>query len=228
MNKETKNLFDKIVRKASLKQAVYQSTYDRFLAFKNTALQLSQEYEVYKDRNETSIPVEYVDKGDFEFHLKFGGDILMFLMHTNVFEFSRNHEIMKTQYIKEDISRSYCGIINIYNFLADSFKYNRINDLGYMIGRIFINKDQHYFLEGKREIGLLFNNFGGQELNQEKVSEIINSSIEYTLNFDLLVPPYDNVKFATVHDMATTLMNMKISTGKRLGFRFQGDHSDFQ
>ena len=35
---------------------------------------------------------------------------------------------------------TFCGIINIYNFLSDSFKYNRESDLGYLVGRIFINK----------------------------------------------------------------------------------------
>ncbi len=228
MTKENKNLFDKIVDKATLKQDVYATTFSSFQAFKQAAKELTDEYQLFKHNNDSNVSVEFMDKGDFEFHLKFGGDILMFLMHTNVFEFSRNHLVMKNLYVKEDISRSYCGIINVYNFLSDSFKYNRINDLGYMIGRIFINKENHYFIEGKRELGLLYNNFGTQTLETDKVNQIIISAIEYTLNFDLLVPPYDNVKFATVQDVEATLKNMKISTGKRLGFRFQGDHSDFK
>ena len=44
--------------------------------------------------------------------------------------------------------RTYCGVINMYNFLSDSFKYNRENDLGYLIGRMFINKE-NTFVEGK-------------------------------------------------------------------------------
>ena len=45
----------------------------------------------------------------------------------------------------------------------------------------------------------------------------------YTINFDLLTPPYDSVKEVSVYEMQTTLDNMKIKTGKRLGFRFQAD-----
>ena len=45
---------------------------------------------------------------------------------------------MNTSYVKEDKNRSYCGVIHLYNFLADSFKYNRLNDVGYLIGRVFI------------------------------------------------------------------------------------------
>jgi hypothetical protein len=146
-------------------------------------------------------------------------------MHTNIFEFSRDHEVMKTSYIKEDKSRSYCGIIHIFNFLGDSFKYNRTNDIGYLIGRVFINRESHYFIEGKREIGLLFNHFQSSKLNLKAVNSIINSSILYTLNFDLLTPPYENMKEVTVLEMQTTLDNLQIRTGKRLGFRFQADES---
>ncbi|MBI9034945.1 MAG: hypothetical protein JEZ03_10790 [Bacteroidales bacterium] len=226
VTEENKTLFNQIIDKAALKRKVYHTTFDTFNKFKTQAIKLNKEYQEHDLKVNSEIPFEFKDKGEFEFQLKFGGDILMFVMHTNVFEFSRDHEVMKTKYIQEEKDRSYCGIINIYNFLADSFKYNRVNDIGYMIGRIFINKDQHYFLEGKREIGLLFNNFGEEVLTEDKISEIVNSSIQYTLNFDLLTPPYDNVKFVTVYDMESTLQNMKISTGKRLGFRFQADHKD--
>jgi hypothetical protein len=131
--------------------------------------------------------------------------------------------VMKSSYIKEDKTRSYCGVIHIFNFLADSFKYNRINDLGYCIGRIFVNHENHYFTEGKREIGLLQNNFAGNVLDQKAIQAIMLTAIQYTLNFDLLVPPYDKIKEVTVSEMQTTLDAMSISTGKRLGFRFQAD-----
>jgi len=133
------------------------------------------------------------------------------------------HEVMKTQYINDDKSRSYSGVINVYNFLADSFKYNRMNDVGYMIGRIFINRDKHYFIEGKRELGMLYNNFATSVISQETVTQIVESAILYTINFDLLTPPYDAVKLVTVSEIQASLENMVLKTGKRLGFRFQAD-----
>jgi hypothetical protein len=173
------------------------------------------------------IPFEFRDKSEFETEFRFGGDILIFTMHTNVFEFSRDHEVMKTTYINESPDRSYCGIIMIFNFLADSFKYNRVNDLGYMIGRIFINNEKHYFVEGKREVGQLYNNFQSSVITKESVRMILESAIRYTCNFDLLTPPYDAMKMLTVADIQSTRDNMKMTTGKRLGFRFQGDHEEF-
>jgi hypothetical protein len=170
------------------------------------------------------IPFILKDQGEFETHLQFAGDILVFMMHTNVFEFSRYHDVMLTTYIKEDKDRSYCGIINIYNFLADSFKYDRSNDLGYLIGRIFVNKDMCYFIEGKREIGLLYNNFGKEKLDKKAARQIMESAILYTINFDLLTPPYDSQKEVTVMEMKSFMDSFALKTGKRLGFKFQADH----
>ena len=44
--------------------------------------------------------VEFIDKGEHEFHIKFGGDILVFFMHTNVFDFEKSHPIWKTLLIR--------------------------------------------------------------------------------------------------------------------------------
>jgi hypothetical protein len=158
--------------------------------------------------------------------MKFGGDILIFLMHTNVFEFSRDHDVMRTSYIREDRSRSFSGVINIYNFLADSFRYKRVNDMGYLIGRVFINKDNHYFIEGKRELGFLYNDFGKNVMNADTAGQIIEAAILYTINFDLLTPPYDAVKIVSVNDMINTLDEISLRTGKRLGFQFQQDRAE--
>lgn len=225
-DKDTSELFNSIVDKAALKQVVYRNTYDIFSKFKGAIKQLAKDYHNSEIHKNSHIPFEYKNRGEFEVELKFAGDILVFMMHTNVFEFQRNHEVMNLPYIKEDKDRSYCGIINIYNFLGDSFKYKRINDLGYLIGRIFINKDFHYFIEGKREIGLLFQNFDTAKMNDKTARDIITSSIKYTLNFDLLTPPYEEVKLLTVHQIQTTLDNMKIKTGKRLGYKFQADQDE--
>jgi hypothetical protein len=169
---------------------------------------------------------EYRDRGPFEFELKFGSDILIFMMHTNIFEFSRDHEVMRTSYIKEDRLRSYCGIIQVFNFLNDSFKYNRINDAGYMIGRIFINRELHYFIEGKREIGLLYNNFNTSKISKASIGGIIRSAMLYTINFDLLTPDFDDVKEVTVAEMQDNIDRMKLRTGKRLGYKFQADKAN--
>lgn len=216
-------LFQGLRKKAAFKQDVYRSTLETFRMIKSVLAEMTEEYRLMYKNDAVHIPFDYRDKGEFEAELHFGGDILIFTMHTNIFEFSRDHEVMKTSYIRNNPQRSYCGIIMIFNFLADSFKYNRMNDIGYMIGRIFVNSEGHYFTEGKREVGQLYNNFENSVISRETVRIIIDSAIRYTVNFDLLTPPYEALKMISVADIQNTLDNMKITTGKRLGFRFQGD-----
>jgi len=225
---DEKELFDKLIQKSELKQTVYQNTFESFKIFKKIIEQMSHNYHNHTKakKGKFKIPFELKSKSEFEVELKFGGDILIFMMHTNVFEFSRRHRVMNTSYVKKDKDRSYCGVIHIYNFLSDSFKYNRMNDVGYLIGRVFINKDKHYFIEGKRELGYLYNNFGQNVFDEETAKTIVGAAIQYTVNFDLLTPPYENVKEVSLQEMLIALNTLSIKTGKRLGFKFQADENE--
>lgn len=225
---DNEDLFRLIIAKSSLKNEVYNNTLAAFQLVKDVINTLSKQYKKYENKSGEQLPTKLETKnvGKFELDLKFGGDILLFMMHTNVFEFPRNHDVMRTSYIKEDTNRSYCGVINIYNFIADSFKYNRVNDVGYLIGRIFINKENHYFIEGKRELGFIYNNFGKNILDANTMEAIITAAIKYTINFDLLTPPYDQVKFVAVNELKSTLDSISVKTGKRLGFKFQADDEE--
>lgn len=217
------DLFNAVANKAGLKQEIYAKTLEVFNTFKKVSETMTSDYHQTIRQTKYPIPFEFKDISQFEFELRFGGDLLIFYMHSNVFEIPRDHEIMKLSYIKEDKTRSYCGIIHIFNFLNDSFRYKRLNDVGYLIGRVFVNRENHYFIEGKREVGLLYNNFPDSDLNYEAVQTILESSIRYTINFDLLTPPYENMKEVTVEEMQSVRETMQIRTGKRLGFRFQAD-----
>lgn len=226
MNIQTDNLFKQLINKGILKQKVYSNTLESFQLFKGAILKLTKEYASKPDADK--IVFEFTDRGEFEFELKFAGDILIFLMHTNVFEIPRQDKIMRTNYIKQDKNRSYCGLIHIYNFIADSFKYNRDNDLGYLIGRIFINHEKHFIIEGKKEIGMVYNNFEQSVLNETSAHEIVTSAIEYTINFDLLLPPFESVKMVSVYDIRKHTQSLSLRTAKRLGFKFQSDEKDIE
>lgn len=216
-------LSELIFSKGELKQKVYQSTRLTFELFRTTAKNIVAALQEQNRQKGKDLRFEFTDRGDFEFEIRFAGDLLIFMMHTNVFEFSRNHEVMKSQYIRENPERSYCGVIHVYNFLTDSFLYQRDNDLGYLIGRIFVNAEKHYFIEGKRELGMLYNNFNTSLIEDESVKSIIESAIEYTTNFDLLTPPYDEIKVVSVGEMRNNFDKKSLVTAKRLGFRFQAD-----
>jgi hypothetical protein len=218
------SLLEAYVIKSSVKQQVFDNTTESFLILKKVLRQLETEYikGLRGKISENNFP-RFQEKGPFEMELKIGEDVLLFSMHSNVFEFDNKHPINKIQYVQEDPLRSYCGMIMIYNFLADSFKYNRINDLGYMIARIFINKDKHFFVEGKRQDGEVMKDFAVDTISPGILREIVETAIEYSIQFDLLIPPYEQIKIATVDQMQEKISHSKMTTGKRLGFGFRTD-----
>ncbi len=217
------SLKDLVFDKSDLRREVYMATREAFDLFRTTAREVMQQLQQDKRCEKYKERFSFTNRGDFEFEVKFGSDVLLFLMHSNIFEFSRDHQVMKSPYIREDATRSHCGVIRIYNFLADSIEYRREQDLGYMIGRVFINKEKHYFIEGKRELGMLYSNFNTALITSESVQNIVESAIEYTTNFDLLTPPYDDEKVVSVGEMMTNFDKKTLVTGKRLGFQFQAD-----
>ena len=214
----TEELGKQIHKKTQLLNSVTENTTAAFNLMRDCAKEIM-------DYMHKEYPKEFVftNKNEREFEIRFGSDILVFMMHTNVFEFSRMHEVMKTPYIMQDKDRSFSGMISIYNFLTDSFDYNRDYDLGYLIGRVFVNKENHYFIEGKREVGMLYSSFNTSIINKESVENIIKSAMEYANNFDLLTPPFDEVKAITVGEILSTVATKSHFTAKRLGFEFQQD-----
>lgn len=209
--------------KSSLKQDVFQTNIKLFKLLRDVADEFARDLKPKAQSIDKRLIVEFKEKSEFEFELRVAGDVLIFSMHTNVFEFDASHPMWKTSYIREDESRSYCGIINIYNFLADSFKYNRSNDLGYLVARIFVNREEHYFVEGKRQLGFLFNDFSHAAVDREQLLKIVESAILYCIGFDLFTPPFDEVKVVSLAQVMETSSMMSLKTGKRLGFRFQAD-----
>lgn len=221
--KEENPILERLKGKAATKQLVYQNTIEVFTTLKKIAAEMAVPLNKGAKSAHKDLNIIYEDRGEFEAHLKVAGDLLLFTMHSNVFEFPRDHVIMKSSYVRMDPSRSYCGIIYIYNFLHDSFKYNRMNDIGYLVARIFVNKEFHFLVEGKRQMEFLNNAFIDQKITNEAVRKILETAIIYCIDFDLLLTPYDNIREVTVAEMQEYSQNMNLRTGKRLGFRFQAD-----
>lgn len=209
--------------KAVLKQNIYDNTLDQFNRTRKILAAIAREINGDLRDEDRRVRMEFRDRGKFDIQLKIASDILVFSMHSNVFEFDRNHPVWKTPYVQKTPKNSYCGVINIYNFLADSFKYNRLEDIGYLVARIFINHENHYFVEGKRQMGMIFSNFGNEQLSRDALKNILYTAIQYSLEFDLLAPPYDAVKIASVGQMEAKIQFSRMITGKRLGFQFNSD-----
>jgi len=219
-------LFNLIKDKGVLKQDVFNNIILNFKILKNVLKEIGDDLKERMVDVDERIVIEYKDSGEFEAQLRVSGDLLVFQMHSNVFKFDMNNSLWKTSYLSENPSRGFCGMINIYNFLNDSFKYNRVNDLGYLIGRVFINHENHFMVQGKRQLGFLYNDFINATVDKEQLKSIVQSAILYALDFDLLVPHYDIVKEVSVDQVKQISDSLKLRTGKRLGFVFQNNNDE--
>jgi len=219
-------IFNELKEKAILKQDVYNNLKLNFKVMKTVLKEMADNL---KDRMQTQderVKIEYRERGEYEAHLQFAGDILIFQMHSNVFQFDPSNSLWKTSYLSENSNRGFCGIINVYNFLSDSFKYNRVNDSGYMIARMFINAENHFMVQGKRQLGFIYNDFINMTMSKENMERVIESAILYSLDFDLYTPPYGRVQEITVSEINSTNENLSLKTGKRLGFVFNADSDE--
>ncbi|MBR2027117.1 MAG: hypothetical protein IKA07_08320, partial [Alistipes sp.] len=136
-----------IIDKSSLKQRVFDNTFSVFGELKDTLLEMASEIDDALDgKLDRRVRIEYRDRGKFEAQLQIASDLLIVRMHTDVFNFDSTHPIWQNEYVQADKANSYCGIIDIYDFLSDSFKFNRSADEGYLIGRIFINREKMFFV----------------------------------------------------------------------------------
>lgn len=212
-----------IEERSSLKQDVFERTLENFNLLKAVLQEVVTELQEEYVKKDSRLEFYYKDKGEFEAEVKIAGDILIFHMHTNIFQFDKSHSIWKSSYLKDKEGNGYVGMINIYNFLADSFKFQRSQDSGYLIARMFVNHEDHFMIQGKRQLGFLYNDFINSVMNKEQMRNIVESAIAYTLSFDLYAPPYQAVQEVTVGQIQALSQNLNVVTGKRLGFKFSFD-----
>lgn len=222
---EAKAIILKLLKeKSALKQDVYYQTIALFKELKSVVQELATELRPEARAIDKRLEVDFQDKSEYEFELRVAGDVLIFNMHTNVFEFDKSHPLWRTAYVRDSPYNSFCGQISVYNFLNDSFKFNRINDTGYLLARLFINSEKHYFVDGKRQLGFLYNDFVNNIIDKAAMRRIVESLIIYALDFDLYTPPFDAVKEVSVLQIMEASISNNVKTAKRLGFRFQADN----
>jgi len=228
MKEDREKIVTILREKSILKQDVFDRTKDAFSRMKEVLEEeikgISQKF----GESDPRVTFHFKDQGAYQAEVKIAGDVLVFFMHTNVFQIEKEHSMWRTSYLKEDETRSFVGVINIYNFLADSFKYHRPNDRGYLIGRIYVNKDNHFIVQGKRQLGFLYNDIISAELTNEALKRVIESAILYTLDFDLLTPPYQSMQEVSVQEIQALSQHLSIATGKRLGFKFSHEEDSIE
>jgi len=214
------DILELIGQKSKLKRDVFELSKSRFKQLKNVLREYVDKLALAVKEIDPRLEVDYKDLGDYYAQVTIAGDTLIFSLHTNVFVFPESNPLWTTSYVKNNHQRAYCATIQVYNFLADSVRFNRDSDAGYLLARLFLNVDNHFFVEGKKELGLMFNNFMNEELSENRILDFLTAVIKHSISFDLFVPNYENVAAITLGDANRLKDNIALRTGKRLGFQF--------
>lgn len=217
-NKQRETILKLLTEKSVMKQNVYGNTIKVFDQIKNISKSITDDLAKEARGIDSRVTINFKEFNLSSFQIKVAGDMLQFDMHTNVFEFDKSHHIYKSSYVKENDLNSYCGIISVYNFLADSFKYNRINDMGFLIARIFVNREMRFFIETKTGLTYKYGNYSSDPITETNIRDILNELIIFAVSFDLFIPPYDAVKNVSLMEIQEKANSAILKTGKRLGY----------
>ena len=203
--------------KSLLKQEIFASTKTLFKQFKSCIKKEVEE--LSHSITDSRIRMKFEDKAEFEAMMFVGSDVLVFHMHTNVFCLTPDHAFWKTAYLKKDESLGFFGVFHVYNFLAQSYLMNRTEDVGFLLSRIFINKNGHFFIEGVDPLATKYKKLGKNTISETIFKEIIYDLSISAAEFDLYVPPYSTVGQINVSQLEQLSANLGIQTIKQLGFK---------
>ncbi|MEJ6776440.1 MAG: hypothetical protein QNK85_03850 [Crocinitomicaceae bacterium] len=223
MKKEEKRagIIDLLINKAAMKQDIADYSAEVFIAFKRIIQ--DEITEIKKSINDKRIRLRFEEKGRHVFRLFVGSDVIIFQLHTNVFRLPDDDPSWKTKYIESNGANGYFGMINIYNFLAESYENNRYNDTGHLIGRILMNHDHHFMVEGKGQLGSLFTDLENGYISDSVIRQIIQATIMHAIDFDLITPPYEIDKEVPLGQVQAISSDIQLSTRKSLGFKFSSE-----
>jgi hypothetical protein len=214
-------LLEQLKEKASIKQLVYRNLQGVFNQMRTEGSRIISDLEERIKEIDTSVIIAYQQTGDFEFRLKFGGDTLVFYMQSNIITFKEDFPLMQSPYIGDDPSRKYFGHITIYNFLSDSIKYNRLDDPGYLIARMLLNKENHFFVEGAGQLNFLFQDLENNKITGDWLRLIIEKAMAESMDHDLIGPNYPDIHSITLKQKLEE--QMASVRGQKIGFQMWSD-----
>lgn len=203
--------------KSAAKQTTYKHLLAAFSILSKESQRIISELKKRATPTDKDITIEFTPVNEHEFHVKLAGDLLIFVLHTNIVTFADDHAMMNDPYMKEKEVNRYFGQIMIYNFMSDSLKFNRVNDPGYLLARLMINHDNRFFIEGEGQLATLFNKISDQPLTSETLNALVKLSLAIAIENDLMAMPYPEVKFITLYQKLEHTPDL--GGGQKIGFR---------
>lgn len=204
--------------KSQAKQITYKNLLSAFELLakesKRVAVELNKKVKTSTDHD---VNVDFKRINAHEFDVKLAGDLLIFVLHTNIVTFDDEHPVMKNPYIREEEINRYFGQIMIYNFMSDSVKYNRVNDPGYLLARLLVNHEGRYIVEGEGKMGLVFSQISNSPITEQELNILVKLSLTLAIENDLMAPPYPQVKFITLYQKMEK--TQELGAGQKIGFK---------
>ena len=210
-------IFQGLTQKSTTKQAIYRNTQEAFKLFRKVSKELVNKLSSRVTLLDSTVLIEYRDINEMEFHIKIAGDLLIFVMHSNIVTFPEDYDLMRSEYVEADFKRRFFGHIMAYNFMADSIKYSRKNDPGYLLGRLLINIENHFYLEGVDQLHLRYQDISRNILKEEDINIMVESAMIAAVNNDLMAQDLEDIRKITVKQK---LDNQQVSRNQKVGFNF--------
>ncbi len=218
---ESQDPIQYIARLIETKSAVKQQTFRNLCQnFKDLEVEARKVVELINEQiadKDKDIILSVNKINEHEFHVHVAGDLLVFLMHTNIIVLDATHGYAKSEYVFEDESRKYLGQINIYNFMADSFKYNRLNDPGYLVARLFFNVENHFLVEGERQLNFMYESVSVAPVTTTDLNILTQLSISQCIDNDLITSPFPSIRVISVHEKIEK--TQALGGGYKIGFQ---------
>ncbi|GAB3839566.1 hypothetical protein [Hymenobacter jeollabukensis] len=218
-------IFEGLRQKSAAKQAIFRNAQAAFECLRTVTQELVLDLTRRVTSVDSSVIIEYRPVNELEFHIRFSGDLLVFVMHSNIITFPDDFPLFGSRYVSEDFRRRFFGHIMAYNFMADSIKYQRLNDPGYLVGRLLINIDNHYYIEGAKQLDMPDNDMEHNVVNEDAMRLYVESAMIAAVNNDLMAPPIQDIQKISVKQK---LENQQVSRGSKVGFNFRSEQTRHQ
>lgn len=203
--------------KSTAKQTTFKHLGEAFSVLCHESKWVISELNNHTNPVDEDVTLHFSKINKHEFQLKLAGDVVIFVMHTNIVTFDDEHPVIKSPYVQESEVNRYFGQINIYNFMYDSLRYNRGHDPGYLIGRLMINHGNRFFMEGEPPFVRHFGEISEGAITGADLQLIVKLSLKTAIRNDLIAPPYNKVRSITLNQKME--FAPQLGGGQKIGFR---------
>ena len=202
--------------KSSAKQVAYKNICKAFSTLEAEGKSIVEELKRRANPADKDVTVEFNQINPREFDVKLAGDMLIFVQGTNIVTLEESHPILKEEYILQSEVNRYFGQIMVYNFMAESLKYNRTNDPGYLLARLMVNHENRFFIEGERELRD-YNTISPNPITDDDLKMFVKIVLKMAIENDLVAPAFTEVKAITLNQKRDH--TLELGGAQKIGFR---------